>query len=81
MKLNMFLLLFILLFSCGKKDVEFASEGKPAYKKQQSKIKAIEIQSSKIDLTINSQYLTIGYFDENNILIKIERFLDGIKLD
>ena len=66
MKLNMFVILLTLFFSCGKKDVEFASEGRPAYKKQQSKIKTIEIQSSKIDLTIISQYFTIGYFDENN---------------
>jgi len=76
----MFVFLLFLFFSCKNNDAELPPKNIPLYNKPESKIEVKENFPTS-DLTVNGHYLIIGYFDENNNLKKVERFLDGVILD
>ena len=77
----MFVFLLLLFFACKNNDADLPPKNLQINKKPESKIEAKETFSTTVDLNVIGHYLIIGYFDENNNLEKIERFLDGVILD
>ena len=77
----MFVFLLLLFFACKNNDADLPPKNLQINNKPESKIEAKETFSTTADLNVIGHYLIIGYFDENNNLEKIERFLDGVILD
>ena len=76
MKLKFGLLLLFLFFSCENNEIDLTTKNHPENNKFETKAESIKAQPLPTDLTINGRYLIIGYFDENNNLEKVERFLN-----
>ena len=80
MKLKFVVFLLLLLFACENKETNLTKKNSEN-NKFENKAESIKSQPLPTDLTINGRYLIIGYFDENNNLEKVERFLDEYLLE
>ena len=73
---KLWIVLSVFFIGCGEKlDIE-PKKAENIHQFESDVVKTIAFDSSTT-VTINRYYRMVGYFDEKNNLIRIERFLDG----
>ena len=73
---KLWIVLSVFFIGCGEKlDIE-PKKAENIHQFESDVVKTTAFDSSTT-VTINRYYRTVGYFDEKNNLIRIERFLDG----
>ena len=81
MKIKLIVFLLFLIFSCENNGADLPPDKLSVNNKPESKIESKETLPVTTYSTVNGHYLIIGYFDDDDNIKKVERFLDGIILD